>query len=784
MKNKLHLPQYIVPPKYLTSSSSEQNQVSNNFNELIDRDIIKNIAKSICNELHHPVTIVDIKRLFNESDIDNSRIDSDIEYFSLRPICRLFRHCAGREKCIQCDAFHTKYLANLIKNGEITSNALSFFYEGYSEHPPKILKNFPRYVLEYQCPILGYREMLFPFFYRNEIIGVLFVGQSIVEDENDREQIKAITTSFFNKNPPKTVFKQFLEKNHLPASESKKIQKAILEENMHRHEKYNYTNKKGVDGDIPRYGEMTFQTLSEYEDFIIKICQKVDDIEKLIEKHAREKREDHFEKIVQDSLYQFFQRPKHDNSKKISSLKKCSVELEEAWIYFSKAADIIKEQLYLKNVLLFGDGIYGEIIENKKKRLFPLPDKASPFNETKYDFSVVEGMQPPKYDFLCSLDNADILNGLETNEETIDKENVIMLVYPDVAVLLEVTDRNLYEDIYNEMAQVIGRNFSRIRSVVSLCAANLMQERHILTLRMNRHESLNISTKLSGNMNRYLRQNGLPFVDLEPEKRNNIVNDLNSAVRLISNIAQNIGIITGSVNENSIKRKMKEKVDVPDLLVKWQVMFRDTLEQRNLDIEVWVNNSLPRVIFTNRELFELLVYNLVDNAVKYAYRGSVIKLEWCTDNYESCLKVISYGPRIDPADNPYELYSRGKNAIAGLHAVQGDGIGLYVVKRIEQLLGLLVHLDSDHKVSSYNLPLISWFIDEDFTHEEDWVKDIQDELKKYVVKNHRPEWQTIINKHEQSKIRRENKDITKEYLKQNIKRETWETIFTVYIPKL
>ena len=771
-----NIPKYISKPQYL--APIDACSADDDFSVLVDREIIQNMTQNICNTLHHPVTFLDVNRI-SQTSLENARIDSEIDYFAMRPTCRLFRHCAGRDMCMQCDAFHAKIFDDPENMDAYITKHPSFFSDKYNNNLPRMLQGFSRTVLEYHCPILGYRELLFPLFYEKSLIGVIFLGQTLIRDQGDMDLIKSISEDFFKKHSAEKIFEDFLKKNSLKTNEANTIKEKIIDADFEIYGFDDFINKKGIDDDVYGHKNMIFYTYAEYYDFIKRACNEIGKIEDQLREHVKEKQIKYFEKVVSEVVKYFFVSQQKKSNTITDPLKARSEKLESAWGNLFEATKKLQKELLINNVILFGDGIYGKVTETKEKHIYPLPETTDPLRNVKYDFSIIEKMQPETYDFICSLESENLFDGLKNINGYMNIANAIILVYPDIAILMEVTDRDDNKELYKEMAHTIGKSFSRIRTVVSLCASKLMQERHILTLRMNRHESLNISTKLGGNMKRYLGKDGIPFVLLDNDKKNNIINDLNSAINLISNMAQNIGLITGSITQESISKHMYERVDIFELLHKLQIMFRDTLEQRNLDIVLSIDQTTARAIYTNNNLFELLVYNLVENAVKYAYRGSVIRLKWFAEANRNKLAVISYGPQMRNEDHPYELYSRGKEAVKGLHSVQGDGIGLYVVKRIEKLLNIKVYHYCE-KISDYCIPLIDYFLAEKFFNKNS-AECFKNQLINYCEFNRISEWDDIINKHEQTMINRERKDVTQEYLLDNIERCVWKTVFYVVI---
>ena len=790
---------YLRNPRYL--ASTDETIGEDNFLVLTDRATIRNLIEGICNTLHHPVTILDFNRLVLDNNDDSKyRIDSEIELFSLRYACKLLRKCAGSSKCMECDKFHASCMdanAEKIKEKIINAsyNKLDYFYDEYDNNLPKVLDEFSRPVVEYHCPMLGYRELLFPINYSGNILGVLFVGQIIVDADGDKEKVIETIDSFFSKpiNDPKQIFETYI---NLYNEKNKKILTSDIIVNLIK-ESNNilipFDEMLNFDKDSEeayRYYRKNFDTRVEYINFIKDACKKIEDIEKKFIKIFSTKKKNYFYKITKKIVDGFFKNYSDRCTKEQRHLTnkhaKRETELELAWNELSIVANKIKESFDLDDITIFGDGKSVNIVESNKKKVYPLQNNAK--KSWYYDFSFIKQYLSTAYDYTTNFKHPEILNGLSKH---IIKDNCIMILYHDIAFLIKVKSLKQYEEIYKIMSDVIGESLLKISSVIALCSANFMKERHLLTLRMNRHESAHISTRLNDSMKRYFSNYGKTFVNLDSEKQKLVVDDMQNTIHLISHMANNIGLITGSINESNIFGKIKY-LDVYDLLYKWQIMFRNELKGRNLDIIILRNSDEnvldyilqdsnksyrdgPRYLYINSELFELLVYNLVDNAVKYAYRGSKIYLSWhivYDEAYE--LTVSSFGPEMKDGEALYELYARG--VTAQLHVASGDGIGLYVVKRIAKLLKLEVDHTSN-LISKYNLPIIPWYIKENFNvsnkkEHQAFCDLISDEY--YHLRS-----DLIVNNNAYTSI--ERRDLSKEYLNSRIAHETYNTTFKIKI---
>lgn len=780
---------YFDTPKFLAPLDNSKSE--NDFSVLTDRESIRHIAKDICDTLHHPVTIFDINRLGTVSQ-DDIRIDSDIEYFSLRNSCRLLRHCAGVERCHKCDEYHARVFKEYLTNGGILDckDWPPFFYQKYYENLPQILIGFERAVFEYHCPMLGYRELLFPIYIEDNLIGILFLGQSIVKNDVDEDLINSIVNDFFNNNEnnPNLIFKEYLSKIcDKDFDEAEKIKQLIINADKYCEpfEKY-FSQPKIHNSNFFEETSMVFENIEEYYSFINKACKKLRDIEQTLLDISNKKKEMYFNQLTKTIVSNYFNRLISRRClPQTNKYRQRFEELQFAWEEFIVATQELKTKFSLTEIYLFGDGTALNMEGNRIKHLYyPMPKEDDFKSKWEYDFSSFDSKQINTYDYACSLTEPKVLDGLNIDSDISD---YILIIFSDIAMLLSVNELQKNKKIYKEMANAIGRDFVKIRFSIALCTANLMKERHVLTLRMNKHESSHISTRLIDNMRRYFAQKGQTFLELDKEKQEYVVDDMLNTIKLISHMANNIGIITGSINYETIKGHTK-RLDVFDMLYKWQIMFRDRLTDRNLDIKILRETEkspfsqtvskyrdAPRYLTTHPDLFELLVYNLVDNAVKYAYRGSTIYLSWRQINAGYKLSISSFGPQIKENERVYDLYTRGSSKHH--NSVDGDGIGLYVVKRISNLLGITVS-HKCQKIAQCYLPLIDWYINEPFRDSKRQKK--QNELKKYRDEYNELILKYVLNNNVHTVITR--RDLSEEYLDSRIDRETWLTQFDVFIP--
>jgi PAS domain S-box-containing protein len=101
-----------------------------------------------------------------------------------------------------------------------------------------------------------------------------------------------------------------------------------------------------------------------------------------------------------------------------------------------------------------------------------------------------------------------------------------------------------------------------------------------------------------------------------------------------------------------------------------------------------------RPLRTDKDLFGHIVLNLLDNAIKYSFERSYIEVSGKTEPGTVIIDFVSKGKTISPEDQVkiFEKYYRTKEAKDMVPA--GSGIGLYLVKKLMELLGGRIEVKS------------------------------------------------------------------------------------------
>lgn len=107
---------------------------------------------------------------------------------------------------------------------------------------------------------------------------------------------------------------------------------------------------------------------------------------------------------------------------------------------------------------------------------------------------------------------------------------------------------------------------------------------------------------------------------------------------------------------------------------------------KNLELVQDIASDIPAVAKLDKEVLENVLFNLVDNAVKYTDKGRV--LVGCRlGKNELLVSVSDTGPGLtsDECRDLFRKFHRGK--VGRMHQSDGTGLGLYIVKQLIEAAG-------------------------------------------------------------------------------------------------
>ena len=146
------------------------------------------------------------------------------------------------------------------------------------------------------------------------------------------------------------------------------------------------------------------------------------------------------------------------------------------------------------------------------------------------------------------------------------------------------------------------------------------------------------------------------------------IQTVNQAVARLSKL--NSGLLLISKIDNELYHTTDSQ-NLFDIIQNTVALFDDFINHKKLSVKVMAN-AYPKVSM-NTTLTEILIHNLINNAIKHNVSGGYINIELWDDK----LEILNSGELL--ADDPAELFFRFKK---GNRDSQSLGLGLAIVKKI------------------------------------------------------------------------------------------------------
>ncbi len=246
-------------------------------------------------------------------------------------------------------------------------------------------------------------------------------------------------------------------------------------------------------------------------------------------------------------------------------------------------------------------------------------------------------------------------------------------------------------------------------------------------------------------------------------------------------------LYTTRIRMNSTKYLTEFKPKVKQLfypyeefLFKWQQIYNKAVTENNLQFQfphVFFNDlSRPRM-YGDPMMIEQAVYNLTNNAIKYAMQGTKVSLD-CRLNedktkYEIVVKNIGMPFKSqDEVDEIFEYGVRGSN-----NEKEGSGLGLFLTRQIALGHGGNAECKVE-RLSKYNWSLMQLYID---FYEDNKIRNLCKDKELY--EELKIEWESKKDDIRKNIVREIPRTaFTPMYVHQNIRRKTAQFIFTFWIP--
>lgn len=244
---------------------------------------------------------------------------------------------------------------------------------------------------------------------------------------------------------------------------------------------------------------------------------------------------------------------------------------------------------------------------------------------------------------------------------------------------LDAFENSTVLSILGECALVLeGKRAAREREEATLLAKNEKLRANLL--RSIGHDLRTPLTSISGSASLLLSDSSR----IEPEKRTELLTDISENAHWLTNLVENLLAVT-RVQEGTLDLKLTP--ELVDEVVGEAVGHLSHVARADHDIEVRSGDGVLMAKLDARLIMQVVV-NLVDNAVKYAPKGTLIDVSVRRDGQRVVCEVADAGPGIPGAEKAHvfeEFYTvRGISPVDGRRSL---GLGLSLCKSIVEAHG-------------------------------------------------------------------------------------------------
>ena len=186
---------------------------------------------------------------------------------------------------------------------------------------------------------------------------------------------------------------------------------------------------------------------------------------------------------------------------------------------------------------------------------------------------------------------------------------------------------------------------------------------------------------------------GILDVTIAPEKQQHYLRIVSDEVRRLSRLVN--AMLNLSRIDNGTLAFHPVTFDLAELVCKTALSFEQRVEQKNVQIEGLDTCCTPSPLQGDFDLLGQVVYNLLDNAVKFVDEGGTIRIHLCREADRTCFSVRNTGGGLPAEELPHLFERFYKSDKSRSVDKTGVGLGLYIVHHVIQLHGGEITVQSD-----------------------------------------------------------------------------------------
>ena len=251
----------------------------------------------------------------------------------------------------------------------------------------------------------------------------------------------------------------------------------------------------------------------------------------------------------------------------------------------------------------------------------------------------------------------------------------------------------VHVDGRNEMADLAGAFNSMARDLASLESARRSFVANVS------HELKTPMTTIGGFID------GILDGTIPPDKQSHYLQIVSDEVKRLSRLV--VSMLNLSKIEAGKLSLNRAEFDICDMIFRTMLGFEQVIEQKQFSI-TGLESMESTIISGDRDMLTQVVYNLIDNAVKFTPEGGEIHFDVVHDMQKVYISIRNSGKGIssEEIDRVFDQFYKVDKSRS--FDVKGAGLGLYIVKSIVEMHGGAIKassVENQYTEFSFWLPL-------------------------------------------------------------------------------
>ena len=167
---------------------------------------------------------------------------------------------------------------------------------------------------------------------------------------------------------------------------------------------------------------------------------------------------------------------------------------------------------------------------------------------------------------------------------------------------------------------------------------------------------------------------------IPPQQQERYLRTIRDETRRLSRLVREM-LDVSQARAKAADATRRTNFDLTELMLQTLLSFEDRATKKDLDVDPQLPDD-HLMVRADRDAITQVLYNLLDNAIKFAEKGSCLVIRLYKDSGKAYVSIKDRGETIPPEDLPFIFDRFHKSDRSRSLDKEGVGLGLYLVKTI------------------------------------------------------------------------------------------------------